>query len=150
MCIDQKSTSSGISSRLFTLIRFVVVFTIIENLYFTIRMVATYTKYRNNKIASLNKRHCLHENYNRTNSPDSNFFDREAARSLRSLNRNCSWHVLTIFVLNSFVKINLHEKFVELQFYSQNELDALGDRKSPRQGNWFRKILTISPIAQRR
>ena len=36
------------------------------------------------------RRHCQYDNYNRTNSPDSNFFEREATRSLGSLNRICS------------------------------------------------------------
>jgi len=55
-----------------------------ENLYFAIKMVAT----------------C------------NNLFEREATRSLCSLNRNCSWHVLTIsvlFVVNIFIKKSIYD-----------------------------------------
>jgi len=54
----------------------------------------------------------IYDNYNRTNSPDSNFFEREAIRSLGHLNRNCSWHDLTIsvlFVLNISWRIYLRQ-----------------------------------------
>ena len=72
-------------------------------------------------LTNLNKGQSLHENDSRTNSSDSNFFEREATRSLGSLNRKCSWHVVTIsmlFVLNIFIKNPFTTKSSELLLFS--------------------------------
>ena len=37
--------------------------------------------YKQKNLTNLNKRQSLYDNYNRTNSPDSNFFEREATGS---------------------------------------------------------------------